>query len=112
MLFVALGQIPETAGALSLALHQLTGAFVTIAVATAVQQPSRAAAGWGVTSGLLGVSGSLAFVEASHLADLAVVAALASLYPAVTVLLARTLLSERLGAGQRLGLVFCSAAAG
>ncbi len=72
VLFVALGQIPETAGTLSLALHQLTGAFVTIAVATAVQltwQPSRAAAGWGVTSGLLGVSGSLAFVEASHLAD-------------------------------------------
>ena len=75
-------------------------------------QPSSRAAGWGITSGLLGVSGSLAFVEASHLADLGVVAVLASLYPAVTVLLARALLSERLGAGQRLGLVFCSAAVG
>jgi drug/metabolite transporter (DMT)-like permease len=41
-----------------------------------------------------------------------VVAVLASLYPAVTVLLARVLLGERLGAGQRLGLVFCSAAVG
>jgi uncharacterized membrane protein len=115
VLFVALGQIPETAGTLPLALNQLTGAFVTVAVATAVHQtwqPSRAAAGWGVTSGLLGVSGSLAFVEASHLADLGVVAVLASLYPAVTVLLARALLSERLGAGQRLGLVFCTAAVG
>jgi uncharacterized membrane protein len=115
VLFVALGQIPKTAGTLPLALNQLTGAFVTVAVATAVQQtwqPSKAAAGWGVTSGVLGVSGSLAFVEASHLADLGVVAVLASLYPAVTVLLARTLLSERLGAGQRLGLVFCSAAVG
>lgn len=115
VLFVALGQIPESAGTLPLALNQLTGALVTVAVATAVRQawqPSRTAAGWGVTSGLLGVSGTLAFVEASHGADLGVVAVLASLYPAVTVLLARTLLSERLGAGQRLGLVFCSAAVG
>lgn len=113
VLFVALGQVPQTAGTLPLALNQLTGAVVTVVVATAVQQtwrPSRPAAGWGVTSGLLGVSGSLAFVEASHLADLGVVAVLASLYPAVTVLLARAVLSERLGAGQRLGLVFCSAA--
>ncbi|WP_202864663.1 EamA family transporter [Micromonospora endolithica] len=61
---------------------------------------------------LLGVSGSLAFVEARHLTDLGVVAVLASFYPAVTVLLARMLLGERLGIGQRLGLVFCSAAVG
>ncbi|MDX6326464.1 MAG: hypothetical protein QOK15_2818 [Nocardioidaceae bacterium] len=115
VLFVALGQIPGTAGTLPLALNQLAGALVTVAVALVVRetwQPSRAAAGWGVASGLLGVSGSLAFVEASHLADLGVVAVLASLYPAVTVLLARTLLSERLGAGQRLGLVLCSVAVG
>ena len=115
VLFVALAQIPEAAGTLPLALNQLTGALVTVVVATVLRQkwqPTSGAAGWGVTSGLLGVSGSLAFVEASQLADLGVVAVLASLYPAVTVLLARALLSERLGAGQRLGLVFCSAAVG
>jgi len=115
VLFVALGQIPESAGTLPLALNQLTGALVTVAVATVLRQawqPSSDAAGWGIMSGLLGVSGSLAFVEASDLADLGVVAVLASLYPAVTVLLARILLSERLGVGQRLGLVLCSAAVG
>ena len=115
VLFVALGQIPDTAGTLPLALNQLTGAVVTVAVATAVHQtwrPGRVAVAWGVPSGLLGVCGTLAFVEAGHLADLGVVAVLASLYPAVTVLLARTLLGERLGVGQRLGLVFCSAAVG
>ena len=115
VLFVALGQIPGTAGSLPLALNQLTGACVTVVVAIWTHQawrPSRGAAGWGVTSGLLGVSGSLAFVEASHVADLGLVAVLASLYPAVTVLLARALLSERLGAGQRVGLVFCTAAVG
>jgi drug/metabolite transporter (DMT)-like permease len=115
VLFVALGQIPDSAGTLPLALNQLTGALVTVVAATVLRQtwqPSRGAAGWGVTSGLLGASGSLAFVEASHVTDLGVVAVLASLYPAVTVLLARTLLSERFGAGQRLGLVLCSAAVG
>ena len=115
VLFVALGQIPESAGTLPLAVNQLTGALVTVVVATMLNQrwqPSSHAAGWGVTSGLLGVSGTVAFVEAGHLADLGVVAVLASLYPAVTVLLARALLSERLAAGQRLGLVFCSAAVG
>ena len=115
VLFVALGQIPESAGSLPLALNQLAGALVTVVVATVLRQqwqPQPRAAGWGVSSGLLGVSGTLAFVEASHLADLGVVAVLASLYPAVTVLLARALLSERLGLGQRLGLVFCSAAVG
>ena len=115
VLFVALGQIPESAGTLPLALNQLMGALVTVVVATVLRQqwqPSRSAAGWGITSGLLGVSGTLAFVEASHLADLGVVAVLASLYPAVTVVLARALLSERLGAGQRIGLVVCSAAVG
>lgn len=115
VLFVALGQIPESAGTLPLALNQLTGALVTVGVATVLRQqwkPSSHAARWGVTSGLLGVSGTLTFVEASQLANLGVVAVLASLYPAVTVLLARALLSERLGGGQRLGLVFCSAAVG
>jgi drug/metabolite transporter (DMT)-like permease len=115
VLFIALGQIPESAGTLPLALNQLTGALVTVVVATVLRQhwqPQRPAAGWGVSSGLLGVSGTLAFVEATHLADLGVVAVLASLYPAVTVLLARALLSERLGASQRFGLAFCSAAVG
>jgi len=115
VLFVALGQIPESAGSLPLALNQLTGAVVTVVVATVLRQewrPSRGAAGWGIPSGLLGVSGSLAFVTASHLADLGVVAVLASLYPAVTVILARALLGERIGVGQRLGLVLCSTAVG
>jgi drug/metabolite transporter (DMT)-like permease len=115
VLFVALGQIPRSAGTLPLALNQLTGAVVTVAVATVAGQtwrPTRAAVGWGGTSGLLGICGSLAFVSAGHLADLGVVAVLTSLYPAVTVLLARALLGERLGVGQRVGLVFCSAAVG
>ena len=54
VLFVALGQIPESAGTLPLALNQLTGALVTVAVATVLRQdwqPSRGAAGWGLALG-------------------------------------------------------------
>jgi drug/metabolite transporter (DMT)-like permease len=115
VLFVALGQIPASAGTLPLVLNQLTGAVVAVVVAVVLRQewrPGRGAAGWGVPSGVLGVCGSLAFVAAGQLADLGVVAVLASLYPAVTVLLARALLRERLGAGQHLGLLFCSVAVG
>ena len=39
VLFVALGQIPESAGTLPLALNQLTGALVTVVVATVLRQP-------------------------------------------------------------------------
>jgi uncharacterized membrane protein len=115
VLFVALGRIPESAGTLPLAVNQLTGAVLTVVVATTLRQrwlPSARAAGWGMASGLLGVSGTVAFVQASHLADLGVVAVLASLYPAVTVLLARVMLGERIHAGQRLGLICCTAAVG
>lgn len=115
VLFVALGRIPESAGTLPLAVNQFTGAVVTVVVATVLRQqwqPTARAAGWGMSSGLLGVSGTLAFVHASHLADLGVVAVLASLYPAVTVLLARAVLGERIHAGQRLGLICCTAAVG
>ena len=115
VLFVALGQISDAAGTLPLAVNQLTGAAVTVAAAVAMHQtwrPSGPAAGWGAASGLHGVSGTLAFVEASHHTGLGVVAVLASLYPAVTVLLARTLLSERLSPGQCLGLGFCTVAVG
>lgn len=115
VLFVALGRIPESAGTLPLAVNQLTGAVLTVVVATALRQrwqPTAGAAGWGMASGLLGVTGTLAFVQAAHLADLGVVAVLASLYPAVTVLLARLVLGERIHTLQRIGLICCTAAVG
>ncbi|MGH3458813.1 DMT family transporter [Aeromicrobium sp.] len=113
VLFVALGQIPESAGTLPLAVNQLTGAVLTLAVASVLRQrwqPSARAVGWGIASGILGVTASLAFVQASQLADLGIVAVLTSLYPAVTVLLARAVLNERIHAAQRVGLICCTIA--
>ncbi len=115
VLFVALGQIPASAGTLPLSLNQLVGAAITVTVAVVLRQtwqPSLGAAGWGIPSGLLGSLGTLAFVAAGQHADLGVVAVLTSLYPAVTVLMARVMLGERLGALQRVGLLFCSSAIG
>ncbi|MGH3384415.1 MAG: EamA family transporter [Nocardioidaceae bacterium] len=118
VLFIALGQVSSGAGFLPLAANQLFGAAVTIAVAAMLRQPwlpRRAAVGvvtWGGASGLLGAGGTLAFTVATGVTDLSVAAVLASLYPAVTVLLAATVLGERLGAGQRLGIGICTLAVG
>jgi len=116
LLFVALAQVPESAGVLPLAANQGVGAVVTLIVAGLLRQPwvprdraGRRAAGWGAVGGLLGTAGTAAFLLASHSADLALIGVLTSLYPAVTVLLAATVLRERFRLSQGLGLLVCGA---
>lgn len=116
VLFVALAQVPESAGLLPLAANQGVGAGLTLALALALRQPllprrpgSRRAAVWGAAGGLLGTCGTVAFLLASHHTHLAVTGVLASLYPAVTVLLAAGLLRERVRPSQALGLMVCGA---
>jgi drug/metabolite transporter (DMT)-like permease len=116
VLFVALAQIPESAGLLPLAANQGVGAIITVVLAGALRQPllprgrsARRATAWGAAGGLLGTSGTVAFLLASHTTHLAVTGVLASLYPAVTVLLAAVLLRERVRSSQTLGLVICGA---
>lgn len=55
--------------------------------------------------GVLDVVGNVAFLLATRRGLLSIVALLTSLYPAVTLLLARLLLRERLSPGQMVGLV-------
>ncbi|MDQ2749992.1 MAG: DMT family transporter [Actinomycetota bacterium] len=119
LLFVALAQVPESAGVLPLAASQGVGAAFTLIVAGLLRQPwvprdraGRRAAGWAAVGGLLGTAGTAAFLLASHSADLAVIGVLASLYPAVTVLLAATVLRERFRPSQGLGLLICGASVG
>ena len=107
LLFVALAQVPESAGVLPLAANQGVGAVLTVTVAGLFRQPwvprdraGRRAVGWG------------AVLLASHSADLAVVGVLASLYPAVTVLFAATVLGEPFRPSQGLGLLVCGASVG
>jgi drug/metabolite transporter (DMT)-like permease len=56
---------------------------------------------------MLGVAGTLAFTVATNLTSLGATSVLASLYPAITVLLAALVLGERLDTGQRLGIGIC-----
>lgn len=115
LLFIALGQIPHSAGTLPLAANQVIGATLTVAVAISLRErwlPTRGAGAWGAAAGLLGVLGSMAFVVAGQTANLTLAAVLASLYPAVTVVLAATVLHEMVRPGQRLGLLVCTAAVG
>ncbi|WUH99638.1 DMT family transporter [Spirillospora sp. NBC_00431] len=113
VLFIALAQISADAGLLPLAANQLVGALLTIVAAGGLGQawrPQRGVLGWGSASGVLGASGTLAFMIATGATSLGIAGVLASLYPAVTVLLAAGVLGERIGAGQRAGLGICTLA--
>ena len=57
-----------------------------------------------MTAGVAGAAGTILFFYASHQGFLAVTAVLTSLYPAVTIVLARTVLGERLTALRLAGL--------
>ena len=72
--------------------------------------PRQPAAAAGAVSGVLGAPATGAFLLATQQGLLTVTAVLASLYPAVTVLLAATVLREHVHRGQAVGLVLCGAA--
>ncbi len=113
--FAALGQIPDEAGFVPLALNQATAALCIIALATAFRAP------WvprdpivaaGIACGVLGSTAAVAFLIATQLGSLTVAAILASLYPAFTILLAATVLKEHIHRGQAVGLALCAVAVG
>jgi drug/metabolite transporter (DMT)-like permease len=113
VLFIALAQISADAGLLPLAANQLTGAILTMVAATSLRQawrPCRGVLGWGSASGVLGALGTLAFMVATGATTLGIAGVLTSLYPAVTVLLAASVLGERIGTGQRVGIGICTLA--
>jgi len=113
ILFIALAQISDDAGPLPLAANQLIGAILTLIAATSLRQPwrpSRNVVGWGSASGVLGASGTFAFMVATETTSLGVAGVLASLYPAITVLLAAFVLGERIDTGQRMGIGICTLA--
>jgi drug/metabolite transporter (DMT)-like permease len=113
VLFIALARISDDAGLLPLAANQLIGAVLTVVVARSLGQPwrpGRGVLGWGSASGVLGATGTLAFMVATGATTLGIAGVLASLYPAVTVLLAAGVLGERIGTGQRTGIGICTLA--
>ncbi|GAA5156708.1 DMT family transporter [Nocardioides marinquilinus] len=113
VLFAAVGQVPEESGFLPLALNQVVGGVVVVAVALALRQawvPREPAAALGLVCGVLGATASGLFLLATQTGLLTLASVVTSLYPGVTVLLAAWLLRERVHGTQGVGLVLCAAA--
>ena len=107
ILFVGLAQAGRNAGLWPVASEQTGMLLITLAVAVKSRQPLRIpvrALGLPVLAGVSGMAATLAYFYATHFAMLAIAAVLVSLYPGVTVLLARTVLHERFTPAQRAGL--------
>lgn len=112
-LFAALAQIGDDAGLLPLALNQLIAGVAIVVVASVLRVswlPREPRAAAGLVSGVLGALATGAFMISARSGLLSVSAVITSLYPAVTVLLAASMLRERVHATQACGLVFCAAA--
>jgi drug/metabolite transporter (DMT)-like permease len=114
LLFVALDRAGTRSGAWPVVPGQLV-AFVLVAPLAfrQVKPRRRAAAGTVVLAlgaGILSGAANLVFLAATGQGELAIVAVLSALYPAVTVVLARLFLTERWSRGQIVGLLAAAAA--
>jgi len=113
LLFAALGQVPESAGLQPLAVTQATSVIAIIALATLMRQPWLPRERYALRAAYIGALGALAttlFLLATQAGLLSVASVLSSLYPAVTVLLAVTLLREHIHRPQAVGLGLALAA--
>lgn len=113
LLFATTSRIPEGSGVLPLAVMQGVAVVLLIAGAALAREtwwPRDRTALGGVWCGALGSLAIVLFLSASHRGLLTVVAVIASLYPAGTVVLAATLLRERIHRSQGVGLGLCTAA--
>ena len=113
ILFIGLAQAGRNAGLWPVASEVTGTLLITLAIAVKTREPLRIplrAAGLPVLVGVSGMAATLAYFYATHFSMLAIAAVLVSLYPGVTVLLARTLLHERFTPAQRAGLGLCALA--
>lgn len=102
-----LGQIGSTSGMIVVAIMQTGSAAVVVTVAMMLKVswiPSRQIFYRAWPIGSMNVLGIGSFLYATHSGRLSIVAVIASLYPAVTVLLAAALLKDRVNGIQAAGL--------
>ncbi len=112
-LFVALGQVSDEAGVFPLAVNQVVAAVVIVLVATALRQswrPTPSAVPGGAVAGILGSLATVCFLLATQKGYLSIASVVTSLYPAVTVVLAATMLREHVHRAQAAGLLLCAVA--
>jgi uncharacterized membrane protein len=110
---VALGQTSTAAGLWPLAVSRAVSVTLFTAMALATRQPlvvPRPAMAAALACGGLDMVANALYLVAVRQGQLSLVATLASLYPASTVMLARIVLGERLGRWQQLGVASAIAA--
>jgi uncharacterized membrane protein len=114
LLFIALDHAGTHAGAWPLVPGQGIAFILEIPFAIhgfrSSSPPSRATIGLMILGGFLSGTGNLLFLAATGRGQLAIIAVLSSFYPAITILLARSFLSERWTRLQAVGLVTAAAA--
>ncbi len=107
LMFSALGQVPDSAGLPPLVGSEVVSIVAVGALATAMGQPwmpRQPMTWWGLAVGGLAAFAAVLFLFATQAGMLTVAAVLSSLYPVFTVLLAATVLRERIHGLQAAGL--------
>jgi drug/metabolite transporter (DMT)-like permease len=110
VMFVALAQVGDAAGLWPVALGQLVSALTAAGLAVVLRaswRPGGRTLWPAAAAGPLGALAVVAYTLSSREGLLSVSAVLSSLYPAATILLAATVLHERVRRPQVLGLVLC-----
>ena len=108
LLFIGLDRAGSGSGLWPVAattVTELAAALAVAAVTGNLRLPGGQPRLLAVITGAAGAGGTILFFFATHEGFLAVTAVLTSLYPAVTIVLARTVLGERLTALRLAGLV-------
>ncbi len=107
LLFAVIGQLSAEAGLAPLALAQVSAVLAVIVTAVILRKPwlpRTRHAWWGVVMGPLGGLATVLFLLATQRGLLAIVSVIAALYPAGTVVLAATVLRERIHRSQAVGI--------
>ena len=115
LLFIGLNRAGSGSGLWPVAATQVGEMVVALAAAVAtgnVGLPAGRPRLLAVVTGLAGAVGTILFFFASHEGFLTVTSVLTSLYPAVTIVLARVMLGERLTALRLAGLALAGACVG
>lgn len=113
--YLCLNEAGSDSGLWPVLVAMVAGLAEAVVIGAATRQlgpPPRRALILAAATGVIGVTGTAAFFASTHAGLLAVTAVITSLYPAVTILLARVLLAERLTPVRLAGLCLAAASIG